>query len=65
MKTFKLSAQITISIYTEVKAKNLKEAISESENRGVEAYQWGAHEQSSEIWVSDEYDGEPEDIQES
>ena len=65
MKTFKLSAIVTISIYTDVEAETLKEAIEESMQRGIEAYQWGQQDQVEEAWIADEYDGEPVNIVES
>ena len=64
MRTFKLNASVTISIYTEIEAETLEEAIEKSYERSIEAYQWGDSEQSKEVWISDEYDGEPQGIRE-
>jgi hypothetical protein len=65
MKTFKLSGVVTISIYTEVKAKSLEEAIHIAENRQIEAYNFSDKEQSKYAWVSEEFDGMPSKISES
>lgn len=66
MKTFKLNATVTISLYTEVEAETLQEAIEISQERSIEMVNnWGSDEQAQEVWVSSEFDGSPTDIHES
>jgi len=62
MQTFILSGEVTISVYTSVEAETLEEATQKSENRPVESAQWGHKDQKDEAWVSDEYDGEVQNI---
>jgi len=64
MRTFKLEGKVTISIYTEVEAENLEEAIEIANDRQIEKSHWGDKSQSKEAWVNDEYDGEPQNIKE-
>ena len=64
MKTFRLTAQVTISIYTEVEAETLKEAIELSGDRSIEPYDYGNDVQCEESWIAEEYDGEQSKIQE-
>jgi hypothetical protein len=64
MKTFNLYATVTISLYTQVEAETLEEAIEKSEQRSIEKSAWGDKEQKKEVWVAGEYDGEPTDINE-
>jgi hypothetical protein len=61
MKMFELNAEVTISIYTKIEAKTVKEAIKIAENRKIEKAEWGNANVKS-AWVSDEYDGEPQNI---
>ncbi len=65
MKKFNLSGVVTISIYTEVEANSLEEAIQIAEGRSIEAYRFGDKEQASEVWVSEEFDGMACNIRES
>ena len=65
MKTFELSAFVTISIYTEVRAETLEEAIKISQDREIEKSLWGQDEMKKEYWLADDYDGSPENIHES
>jgi hypothetical protein len=58
MKEFILSGQVTISVYTKVKADTLEEAIEKAYERDIESAQWGHDEQEYRSWISDEYDGE-------
>lgn len=62
---FKLSAMVTISIYTEVEADTIEEAVAEAEGRSIESYHWGADYAKKEFWIADDYDGEPTDIKEN
>lgn len=64
MKTFNLSAEVTISLYTQVEANSLEEAIEIAEGRSIEAGRWKDETQRKEVWVSDEYDGEAQNIHE-
>ena len=64
MKTFKLIGEVTISIYTEVKAETLEDAIEEAEERDIEKAKWRDKNQIKEVWVTDEYDGLPKNIKE-
>ena len=64
MKTFNLSAVVTISIYTKVEAETLEEAIEEAEGREIEKRQWDADYAEKEFWLADDYDGEPTGIKE-
>ncbi len=65
MKKYQLSGVVTISIFTEVEANSLEEAIQIAENREIEAYRFKDKEQASESWVSEEFDGMPDKIRES
>lgn len=62
MTTFNLSGCITVSVYTEVEAETLEEAIEIAMTRDVVAYHWGDKTQALEYWVNDEYDGEVQNI---
>ena len=58
MKTFQLTGTITVSVYTNVEAESLNEAIRIAEDRTeVEALKWGDADQSNQVWVNEEYDG--------
>lgn len=59
---YNLIANVTISIYTTVEAESLEEAIQISKERRIESYHWGDKSQSENVWVSDEFDGEPTNI---
>lgn len=63
MKTFNLTAKVTISIYTEVEADTLKEAIRIAEGRDIEQGEFDG-ENKSDAWISDEFDGEVQNVQE-
>lgn len=63
MKTFNLSAVATISIYTKVEAKTLEEAIKIAEGRSIEKSDFDGRN-SEYSWVSDDYDGELQNIRE-
>jgi hypothetical protein len=62
MKKFELTATVTISVYTTVNAENIKDAIEIAESRGIEHSDFGYQNQEYEAWVSDEYDGFPQNI---
>lgn len=65
MKTFKLTGIVTISVYTEVEAETLEEAIEIAEERGIERSEHNPEQQVKEAWVSEEYDGEVVEIKEA
>lgn len=64
-KIFKLNGLVTVSVYTEVEAETLEEAIEIAQQRDIEKYHWGNNGQKKEVWVNDEYDGEVQEIEES
>jgi hypothetical protein len=65
MKKYQLSGLVTISIFTEVEANSLEEAIQIADNREIQAYRHGDKDQASEAWVSEEFDGTPVKIEET
>ena len=65
MKTYRLQAEVLISVYTEVEAETLEQAIELSQDRDIETYHFNDKNQARGVWVSDRYDGEPENIKES
>jgi len=64
MGKYTLTANVTISIYTEVEANSLEEAIKIAQDRDIETTQHRADEQIKEFWCADEYDGTPQNISE-
>lgn len=62
MKTFRLSAHVTVSAVTEVEAETLEEAIKRAGYRSVEFDQPGADIEDS--WLVSDFDGEPHKITE-
>jgi hypothetical protein len=69
MKTFKLTADITIGVSTEVEAETLEEAIEIADQRGdsVESASLDVDfqkEQMKSVWIVHEYDGMPINIKE-
>lgn len=63
MAQFKLSATVTISIYTTVEADTLEEAIAQAERRNIEfSNNNNSDEQEESVWIADELDGMPERI---
>lgn len=65
MKIFKLNGYVKVSVYTEVEADTLEEAISIAESRDIERYRFGYTSQVKDAWINDEYDGEVTEINES
>lgn len=61
-KIFQLTAQITISVYTEVKADNLKEAMDIAKYRDLMSVVDNGVDVKSDSWMCDELDGIPEGI---
>lgn len=64
MKKFKLTAEATISLYTEVIAETLEEAINIAEERDLMAIVGTGGETKSDTWMADELDDEPTNITE-
>jgi hypothetical protein len=64
MAQFNLSGTVTVSIYTEVEAETLEEAIEIAKGRNIEKSRWGDKHQETQVWVTDDYDGEPMNIEE-
>jgi hypothetical protein len=63
MAEFNLNATVTISIYTCVEAETPEQAIEIAKGRSIErSSNWDVAEQAKECWISDEFDGEPENI---
>lgn len=65
MSEFKLTGVVTISVYTEVEAETLEEAIEIAGERGIENAEHNTEQQVKEAWVSEEYDGEVVEIKEA
>ena len=65
MAKFKLSGLVTVSVYTEIEAETLEQAIEIAKYRGIERYHWGDDTQAKEVWVNEDYDGEVFSIEES
>lgn len=65
MATFKLNGYVKVSVYTEVEADTLEDAINIAESREIERYRLGDKSQVKDAWVNDEYDGEVTEITES
>jgi hypothetical protein len=64
MKIFDLTGRVTISVNTRVEAGSLEEAIKIAKEREIESGNWD-DDQDLGVWVSSEYDGEVQDIEES
>ena len=65
MKKIALTAEITISLYTEVEAETLEEAIEIAEDRHLMTVVGTGGETKYDTWMSDELDGMPENITEA
>jgi predicted metal-dependent TIM-barrel fold hydrolase len=65
MKNFKLTAEITISLYTEVEAETLEEAIAIAEERDLMAIVGTGGDTKNDTWMADELDGMPKNITEA
>ena len=62
MKKFALTSQITISLYTEVEAETLEEAIEIAKERDLMAIARTGGETEEDTWMADELDGMPVNI---
>lgn len=65
MKTYQLSASVTVSAYTEVEANSLEEAIEIAKGRSVLIGDERSGVFVDEMWAIDEADGEPTNIHEA
>lgn len=63
-RKYKLNGYVTISIYTEVEADSLEEAIRIAKSRDVGILNYGWKGRAKDVWVADEYDGLPQKITE-
>lgn len=63
--TYYLSAKVTISISTRVEAESLEKAIKIAQERHIETYNYGDKNQDMQAWISEEFDGDPTDIQDT
>jgi hypothetical protein len=57
MKTFELTAEVTISVYTKVEAETLEEAIQIADDRNLMQLIHGGTQDENDEWVCDELDG--------
>ena len=64
-KEFKLDALITVSAYTIVEAESLEEAIKISKERNSTYSERNTDVKKYEMWIVEEIDGEPQNIEES
>jgi len=63
MQEFKLSAKVTVSVYTTILADTLEEAISIAENdRQMMTITTNNGDEETDCWVCEELDGTPFDI---
>lgn len=64
MKTFTISANVTISTYTKVEADTLEEAIKMASERDFMEIPYNNYHTEDEFWMVDEIDGTPYDLHE-
>lgn len=62
MPIFNLSSDITCSVYTDVEADTLEEAIQIAADRPVELYFNGSGNSPEDVWCLEEPDGEVGEI---
>jgi len=65
MKTFHLSAAVTVSAYTTVRAETLEEAIELSQDREVFLHFNGSGTDPREDWCIEDVDGDLMEIKEA
>ncbi|KYG76405.1 hypothetical protein [Roseivirga spongicola] len=65
MNKYLLTANVTISVYTEVEAENLAEAMRIAEERDLMPIVHSGGETQEDTWMCDELDGVPENITEA
>ncbi len=63
MKIYRLTGTVTISVYTVVEADSLEDALTEAADRPIESSGWNSEEQKKEAWLSDEFDGEVDNME--
>jgi len=63
MTKFRLTANVTISVYTEVEAETLEEAKAIAEERYLCSITNTGGDTEDEVWMCDELDGMPLDIE--
>ncbi len=61
---YNLTAQMTISIYTEVEADSLEEAIEIAKDRDYMSIVKNGGDSEEDFWMCDELDGYPKNITE-
>lgn len=64
MEKFRLTASVTISVYTEVEAETLEEAKAIAEGRELCSITNTSGDTADVAWMCDELDGTPMDIDE-
>ena len=64
MKTFKLTAKITISVYTDIEAETIEEAIRISNEKELMSIVNNGFDTPENAWMADELDGSPYNIRE-
>ena len=64
MKEFLISAKVTISVYTKVKAETLEEAIEIANDRTPMAIIANGGDNECDNWMADEIDGTPYELHE-
>ena len=63
MKNYYVTAEVTISIYTKVKAESKEEAERIAGDREeIAKSEWGQSYLADEYWLADDYDGVPLNI---
>jgi hypothetical protein len=62
MKTFHLSAEVTVTATTIVRAKSKEDAIAAAEGRQVEIGGFGSGASEKDVWVIEDADGEAQNI---
>lgn len=62
---YKLTAKMTISVYTEVEADSLEEAIKIAEDRDYMSIASNGADSEESEWMCDELDGYPFEIMEN
>ena len=65
MTKFRLTANVTISVYTEVEADTLEEAIEIAKERDLMVIVGTGGDTKTNAWMTDELDGMPENITQS
>ena len=60
---YRLTGQVTVSVYTEVEADSLEEALEIAEERSeeIDKSSWRDH-RVTDMWLCDDFDGMVQDI---